>query len=33
MLADEAASISAKRALQRWAETLSHAVRIDGPFE
>jgi hypothetical protein len=33
MFADEAASVCARRALQRWAETLSHAVRIDGPFD
>jgi hypothetical protein len=33
MFADEAASVGARRALERWTDTLSHAVRIDGPFE
>jgi hypothetical protein len=33
VLAEEAAAVGARRALQRWTEMLSHSVRIDGPFE
>jgi hypothetical protein len=33
MFADEASTVGARGALRRWAGTLSHAVRIDGPFE
>lgn len=33
MFADEASTAGARGALRRWAETLSHSVRIAGPFE
>ena len=33
MFADAAASVDARTVIRRWAETLSHSVRISGPFE